>query len=81
MLSSKKKQTLIKKTRVHEKDTGSSTVQIALLNEQINELTKHLKKHQKDQSSRRGLLSLVAKRRAHERYLAVKAAKKNKKKQ
>lgn len=81
MLSSKKKQTLIKKTRVHEKDTGSSAIQIALLNEQINELTKHLKKHQKDQSSRRGLLSLVAKRRAHERYLAVKAAKKNKKKQ
>ncbi len=80
MLSSKKKQTLIKKTRVHEKDTGSSAIQIALLNEQINELTKHLKKHQKDQSSRRGLLSLVAKRRAHERYLAVKAAKKNKKK-
>lgn len=80
MLSSKKKQILIKKTRVHEKDTGSSAIQIALLNEQINELTKHLKKHQKDQSSRRGLLSLVAKRRAHERYLAAKTAKKNKKK-
>lgn len=72
MLTSKKKQTLIKKSRTHEKDTGSSKVQVTLLNERINELTKHLKKNQKDESSRRGLLKLVAKRRAHEKFLKLK---------
>jgi small subunit ribosomal protein S15 len=72
MLKSKKKQTLIKKARVHEKDTGSSEVQITLLTERINELTAHLKKHKKDFHSRRGLLKLVSKRRAHEKYLGEK---------
>ncbi len=70
MLKSKKKADLIKKNRVHEKDTGSSAVQVALLNEKIAELTKHLKKNQKDEHSRRGLLKMVAKRRTHEKYLA-----------
>lgn len=72
MLTSKKKQTLIKKSRVHEKDTGSSVVQVALLTARINELTSHLKKNKKDESSRRGLLRLVAKRRTHEKYLKAK---------
>lgn len=72
MLSTKKKQGLIKKHRVHDKDTGSSVVQVAILNERIEELTKHLKKNQKDEHSRRGLLKLVAKRRTHEKYLAAK---------
>ena len=48
MLSTKKKQTVIKKVQVHEKDTGSSSVQIALLSEQIDALSKHLKKNNKD---------------------------------
>lgn len=75
MLTTKKKATLIKKTRVHEKDTGSSDVQIGLLTERINELTDHLKKHKKDNHSRRGLLKLVAKRRSHEKFLDTKKKK------
>lgn len=75
MLATKKKQGIIKKTRVHDKDTGSSVVQIALLTERINELTAHLKKHKQDQHSRRGLLKLVSKRRAHEKYLESKHKK------
>jgi len=75
MLAKKKKQTLINKAKVHERDTGSSAVQIALLNERIKQLTEHLKKHRKDTSSRKGLLQLVAKRRSHERYLAKKKKK------
>jgi small subunit ribosomal protein S15 len=75
MLSTKKKVVIIKKTGLHEKDTGSSEVQIAILTERINELTKHLKKNQKDEHSRRGLLKLVSKRRAHEKYVAAKKLK------
>ncbi|MGH8048983.1 MAG: 30S ribosomal protein S15 [Chthoniobacterales bacterium] len=55
--------------RLHEKDTGSADVQIALLTKRINELTEHLKDHAKDHSSRRGLLKLVAKRRSLLDYL------------
>ncbi len=75
MLTSKKKQASIKKTSLHEKDTGSSQVQIALLSERINELTAHLKKNKKDFHSRRGLLKLVSKRRTHEKYLGDKKKK------
>ncbi len=66
--------------RLHEKDTGSADVQIALLTKRINELTEHLKINTKDHSSRRGLLKMVATRRklldylkdtAGERYSAV----------
>ncbi len=70
MLSTKKKQTIIKKSQIHEKDTGSSAVQVAMISERIDELTKHLKKNKKDEHSRRGLLKLVSKRRAHEKFLA-----------
>ena len=76
MLKTKKKEALIKKNRVHDKDTGSSVVQIALLNEQIAELTKHLKKNQKDEHSRRGLLKMVAKRRTHEKFVAKQKVQK-----
>jgi len=55
--------------RLHEKDTGSADVQIALLTQRINELTEHLKGHAKDHSSRRGLLRLVAQRRSLLDYL------------
>ncbi len=75
MLSTKKKQSIIKKTARHTKDTGSSQVQIALLTERINELASHLKKHAKDNHSRRGLLKLVSERRAHEKYLEAKKKK------
>ena len=54
---------------MHENDTGSSEVQIALLTEEIKSLTKHLKEHKKDFSSRRGLLRKVAERRRLLRYL------------
>ena len=55
--------------RLHEKDTGSADVQIALLTKRINELTEHLKGHAKDHASRRGLLKLVAQRRSLLDYL------------
>ena len=75
MLSTKKKQKLISATRIHEKDTGSAEVQTALLSEQIDLLTKHLKKHKQDEHSRRGLLKLVAKRRSHVRYIESRKKK------
>ncbi len=55
--------------QIHEKDTGSADVQIALLTQRINQLTDHLKTHVKDHSSRRGLLMMVAKRRSLLDYL------------
>lgn len=55
--------------RLHEKDTGSADVQIALLTKRINELTEHLKSHAKDHASRRGLLKMVAQRRKLLDYL------------
>ncbi|MGV3278875.1 30S ribosomal protein S15 [Rickettsiales bacterium LUAb2] len=64
-----KKQELIGNFKIHDKDTGSSMVQIAILTERIKNLTDHLKIHQKDFSSRRGLLILVSKRRSLLTYL------------
>ena len=55
--------------KLHEKDTGSADVQIALLTERINDLTEHLREHSKDHHSRRGLLMLVGQRRRLLRYL------------
>lgn len=75
MLTKKKKENIIKKTRTHEQDTGSPEVQISLLTKRINELTDHLKKHKKDTHSRRGLLQLVAKRQRHMNYLEHKDAR------
>lgn len=72
MLKTKKKQAVIKKNQVHEKDTGSSEVQVAVISEQITELAKHLKKHKKDNGSRRGLIKMVADRRAHLKFLERK---------
>ncbi|MBU6321536.1 MAG: 30S ribosomal protein S15 [Patescibacteria group bacterium] len=69
MLTTKKKATVIAGIARHEKDTGSPDVQVALLSKQIDELAKHLKKNPKDFHSRRGLLQMVADRRAHLRYL------------
>ena len=69
MLTSKKKQDLMKKFGFHEKDSGSAHVQIAFLTKRINDLAVHLKKNRKDEHSRRGLLGLVADRRKHLKYL------------
>src|SRR5271155_4608123 len=59
----------IKALQLHEKDTGSADVQVALLTQRINQLTEHFKTHVKDHSSRRGLLLLVARRRKLLEYL------------
>jgi small subunit ribosomal protein S15 len=68
-LIKEKKEMLVKEYRMHDKDTGSPEIQIALLTERINQLTGHLKKSSKDFSSRRGLLRLVGKRRRLLDYL------------
>ncbi len=57
--------------RIHERDTGSADVQIALLTQRINQLTEHLQQHKKDHSSRRGLLMMVGQRRRLLDYLHV----------
>lgn len=69
MLDKKAKEKIIKKYRVHDTDTGSAQVQIAILTEEIKELTEHLKKHKHDFSSRRGLLKKVGERRKLLKYL------------
>ena len=69
MLTKQKKARVMKETGVHEKDTGSPEVQIALISKKIEELTSHLRKHTKDKHSRRGLLQMVADRRTHLKYL------------
>ncbi len=62
-LTQQRKQELISDYQVHETDTGSSEVQIAMLTERINRLSEHLKVNQKDHSSRRGLLKLIGQRK------------------
>lgn len=70
MLSKEKRAEIVKKYGKNEKDTGSVQVQIALLTEQINALTAHLKNNKKDASGRRGLFILVGQRRAFLDYLS-----------
>ena len=65
---------VIENVRLHEKDTGSADVQVALLTERINQLTEHLQKNKKDHSSRRGLLMMVSQRRRLLDYLHKKDA-------
>lgn len=69
MLTPEHKQQLIEKYRLHDSDTGSPEVQIAILTERINYLTEHLKEHKKDHHSRRGLLKMVGQRRGLLNYL------------
>jgi small subunit ribosomal protein S15 len=69
MLKKEDKEKLIKKHQQHEKDTGSSEVQIALLSEEINKLLLHLKKNPKDFHSKKGLLKMVSKRKSLLSYL------------
>lgn len=68
-LTAERKQSIIESFRVHENDTGSPEVQIAIMTERINLLSEHLKAHKKDFHSRRGLLKLVGQRRALLNYL------------
>jgi len=68
-LTPKEKTKIMEKVRAHDKDTGSSEVQVALLTEEINHLTLHLKKNLKDNHSRRGLLGMVARRKKYLDYL------------
>lgn len=75
MLTKKKKEKTIKETQVHDKDTGSPEVQVSILTKRITELTKHLKKNNKDKHPRRGLLGMVAARRTHLKYLEKKDKK------
>ena len=69
MITTEQKKEIIAKYAVHEGDTGSAEVQIAILSERIRQLTEHLKLHKKDHHSRRGLLKMVGKRRNMLEYL------------
>ncbi len=71
-LSPDQKKEIIQVYNVHDNDTGSPEVQIALLTTRINQLVDHLKKHKHDEHSRRGLLKLVGQRRRHLAYLSRK---------
>ena len=68
-ITQESKDKVIKKFKMHEKDTGSPEVQIGLLTQRIEHLTDHFKDHKKDHSSRRGLLKLVGRRRKLLDYL------------
>ena len=72
MLAKEKKQEIILANAMHEGDTGSPEVQIAILTFRIRELTEHLKDHPKDHHSRRGLLKMVGQRRGLLAYLQKK---------
>ena len=72
MLVTEKKQEIINKFKLHESDTGSPEVQIAILTERITYLTEHFKIHKKDHHSRRGLLKLVGQRRSLLDYVKKK---------
>jgi len=71
MIDKQQKQKIIKKAGIHASDTGSAEVQIAILTERIEELSKHLQQHKKDFSSRRGLLSMIIKRKRLLNWLKI----------
>lgn len=71
-LQKEQKTSIIDEYRIHENDTGSAEVQVALLTARINQLTEHLKQHKKDHHSRRGLLMMVGQRRRLLNYLSKK---------
>ena len=72
MISTEKKQTIIKSHQIAKTDSGSPQVQVAIITARINEITDHLKQNKQDHMARRGLLQLVGKRRRLLRYLADK---------
>jgi len=75
MLTKTKKSKIVKDVQVHDTDTGSPEVQIAILTKRIDDLANHLKKNAKDNHSRRGLLQMVADRKVHMKYLEKKSPK------
>jgi len=75
MLTQEEKNKIIIKHKLHDLDTGSPEVQVALLTDEIKQLLLHLKKHSKDFHSKRGLLKMVSKRRALLNYLKKQSAK------
>jgi len=75
MLAKTKKTKIVHDFEMHQGDTGSPEVQIAILTERINELTEHLQLHRKDHSSRRGLLKMVATRASLLKYITKKDPK------
>ncbi len=68
-ITAEQKNKIVSEYRVHDKDTGSPEVQIALLTRRITELNEHLQTHKKDHSSRRGLLKMVSRRNSLLKYL------------
>jgi small subunit ribosomal protein S15 len=72
MISSEKKQAVVKSLQSTKNDTGSPAVQAGIMTERIKELTEHLKVNKKDFAARRGLLQLVGKRKRHLQYIASK---------
>ena len=79
MLTKRKKEAAIKETQMHDSDTGSPEAQASILTKKIDELAKHLKKNDKDNHSRKGLLGMVADRQKHLSYLAKKSPDRYKK--
>jgi len=75
MLAKQQKTKIIQDFEIHQGDTGSPEVQIAMLTKRINDLTEHLKTHRKDHSSRRGLLKMVGARSALLKYVSKKDVK------
>jgi small subunit ribosomal protein S15 len=71
-MDQKRKSEIIDTYKLHDSDTGSAEVQIAILTERINHLNEHLKVHKNDHHSRRGLLMMVGRRRGFLNYLAKK---------
>lgn len=72
MLNNESKREIVEKYKVHETDTGSPEVQIAILTERINYLTEHFRTHKKDHHSRRGLYKMIGRRRNLLNYLRKK---------
>jgi small subunit ribosomal protein S15 len=70
MIEREKKLATVRQYQLHEKDSGSAEVQVALLTERINQMTEHFKTHEHDHHSRRGLLKLVGQRRRLLTYLS-----------
>lgn len=75
MISSEKKQVVVKDLQTSKNDTGSARVQVGILTERIKELTEHLKTSKKDFAARRGLLQMVGKRKRHLQYIADRDSK------
>ena len=72
MMRKEEKTLIIENNRLHDADTGSAEVQVAILSKRIAELTEHLKEHKNDHHSRRGLMKMIGRRRSMLNYMAKK---------